>query len=97
MSETLYDKIIYENPDKGYQYRLVVSDFRGEQYLHVRKYFQTYEGDFVPSKEGATFIASMDNIYALLDGLIELTSKAESVESVTQHFRDKIKDLNISA
>lgn len=93
----LYEKLIFENEDKGFQYRLVVSEFRGEQYLHLRKYFQSYEGDWIATKEGASFIASMDNIYSLLDGLIELTSKAESTESVLKHFEDKIKDLKLSA
>ena len=41
-SEVEYEKTIYENLEKGYQLRLVVNEFRGVQYLHIRKYFLTY-------------------------------------------------------
>lgn len=93
MDEPLYEKLIYENPDKGYQYRLVVSEFREVQYLHLRKYFQTYEGDFVPSKEGATIPVTIDNVFALLDALVEITAAEESSGVIIKYFGDKITDL----
>lgn len=94
MDEPLYEKLIYENTDKGYQYRLVVSEFREVQYLHLRKYFQTYEGDFVPSKEGATIPVTIENVFALLDALVEITSAEESSGIIIKYFGDKITDLN---
>lgn len=96
MSEPLYEKLIYENTDKGYQYRLVVSEFRDVEYLHLRKYFQTYEGDFVPSKEGATIPVTIQTVFALLDGLVELCATEENVEVITRYFSDKISDLKLS-
>lgn len=97
MAEPLYEKLIYENTDKGYQYRLVVSEFREVEYLHLRKYFQTYEGDFVPSKEGATIPVTIQNIFALLDALVELTATEESVDVITKYFSDKISSLKPTA
>ena len=44
----LYEKLIFENEEKGFQYKLTVSEFREVQYLHVRKYFLSYEGEYVP-------------------------------------------------
>jgi hypothetical protein len=93
MSDELYDKLIYENMEKGYQLRLVVSDFRGIQYLHIRKYFLSYEGEWTASKEGISMAASITNTFALLDGLIEICSKEESIDSISKHFSDKIADL----
>lgn len=90
---TLYEKIISENEDKGFQIRLVVSEYRGQQYLHLRKYFLSYEGEFVPTKEGATFPASIQSIYALLDGLIEICSKEESISLINEHFKERLKCL----
>lgn len=92
-STTLYEKILFENLEKNFEYRLTISEFRGEQYLNIRKYFQTFEGDFVPSKEGATFPATLQTIFSLLDGLIELCSKEESIDSITKHFETRISDL----
>lgn len=97
MSVDLYEKIIFENEEKGFQYRLVVSEFRDSQYLHLRKYFLSYEGEYVPTKEGAAMPASIQNIYALLDGLIEICSKEEALDSIISHFKNKIADLNNTA
>ena len=89
----IYEKVLYENMDKGYQYRLTVSEFRELEYLHIRKYFLSYEGEWVATKEGAAIPASIQNTYALLDGLLELCSKAEGNEAIIQHLETKISDL----
>lgn len=85
-SPDLYEKLIYDNEDKYYQLRLVVNEFRGKQYVHLRKYFQTYEGDYQASKEGVSMEASMGNILSLLDGLMEIVSKEEASQIVAKHF-----------
>ena len=89
----LYEKIISENLDKGYQLRLVVSEFRDVQYVHLRKYFLSYDGVFVPTKEGASMPATISSIYALLDGLIEICSYEESVDSISKHFQDRLDQI----
>lgn len=95
-SDSQFEKIIYENLEKGFQYRLTVSEFRDVEYLHLRKYFLTYEGEFMPSKEGASIPASMQNVFALLDGIIEICSRAESIDAIVEHFGNKIADLKLS-
>ena len=94
MDEPEYQRVLFEHPDKGYQYRLTLSEFRDVQYLNIRKYFLTYEGDYVPSKEGASIPATMSNILALLDALIELCSDAEANDTISKYFSDKISNLN---
>ena len=89
----VYEKLIYENMEKGYQYRLTVSEFREVEYLHIRKYFLSYEGEWMATKEGAAIPATIHNTYALLDGLLELCSKAEGAESIVTHLETKILDL----
>lgn len=92
----MYEKIIFENEEKGFQYRLTISEFKGIEYLHIRKYFLSYEGEYVPTKEGATIPATIQNTFALLDGLIELCSLTEGIDSITEHFSNKIADLTKS-
>ena len=89
----VYEKLIFENEEKGFQYRLTISEFRDIQYLHVRKYFLTYDGEYLPTKEGASIPASIQNIYALLDGLIEICSKEEALDSITKHFETRIAEI----
>jgi len=93
MSDNLhYEKTIYHNEEKFYQLKLTISEFRDKYYINIRKYFQSYEGDFVPSKEGVSMEANMENIYALLDGLFDIVSKGEAQE-IIQHYCNKISDL----
>lgn len=83
--------------EKGYQYRLTVSEFRDSEYLHVRKYFLSYEGEWVATKEGAAIPCTIQNTYALLDGLLEVVSKAEGSDSIIQHLESRITDLKSTA
>lgn len=92
-SEILYEKILHENEEKGYQLRLVVNVFREVEYIHIRKYFLSFQDGYVPSKEGISMPASMQNIYALLDALIEICSYEESTDAITKHFESRILDL----
>lgn len=80
-----YNKIIEENMDKGFQVRLVVNEFRDIEYIQLRKYFLTYEGDWQASREGISIPASVENIYALLDGLLDICAKAEG-EDIIRHY-----------
>jgi len=85
-----YEKLIEENMDKGFQVRLVVNDFRETTYIQLRKYFLSYEGDWVPSREGVSIPASTENIYAILDGLFDICARAEG-EEVIKHYYDKLQ------
>ena len=80
--------------EKGFQVRLVVNEFRDTQYIQLRKYFLTYEGDWQASREGVSIPASIENIYAILDGMLDICAKAEG-EDIIRHYAAKIlKDEN---
>lgn len=83
---TEYEKTIYENVEKFYQLRLTVSEFREKHYLNIRKYFQSYEGDFIPSKEGVSMELSFDNLYSLMDGILDILSQAEGEEVIMKYY-----------
>ncbi len=88
-----YEKILYENEDKGFQLRLTLGEFRDVEYFHIRKYFLDYEGDYKPSKEGVSMPATLQNTNALLDGLLEIVSQAEGSQEILEHLSTKISDL----
>lgn len=91
-SDLVYEKLIYENQDKFYRLYLTVSEFRDKYYVNIRKYFQSYEGDFVPSKEGISMEASINNISSLLEGLLEIVSQEESRETITKIYNQYCND-----
>lgn len=80
-----YNKIIDENMEKGFQVRLVVNDFRETTYIQLRKYFLTYEGEWQASREGVSIPASLENIYGLMDGLLDICAKAEGEEVIRKY------------
>lgn len=84
-----YHKLIEENMDKGFQVKLVVNEFRDIEYIQLRKYFLTYEGEWQASREGISIPASVENIYALLDGLLDICARAEG-EDIIRHYAAKI-------
>ena len=88
--EPIHEKIILENEEKGYQLRLVVSEFRNTEYLHIRKYFLSYEGIWTPSSEGASMPLSIRNIFNLIDGLVDICSQAESNDIFNDYFKKKL-------
>lgn len=92
-SQSLYEKVIYNNEDKFYQLRLVVNEFREIQYVHIRKYFMTYEGNYQASREGVSMVASISNILSLLDGLMEIVSKEEASQAIDEYFAVKKIEL----
>lgn len=92
-----YNKIIDENMDKGFQVRLVINEFKGVDYIQLRKYFLTYEGDWQASREGISIPASIENIYGILDGMLDICAQAEG-EDIIRHYAAKIlKEENESS
>ncbi len=92
--DIIYNKLIEENLEKGYQVRLVVNEFKQVVYIQLRKYFLTYEGDWQASKEGISMPASLHNIYALLDGLVDVLSQAESTEIFETYYKKVLEQKN---
>lgn len=86
-----YHKTISENLEKGFQVNLVINEFKEVTYIQLRKYFLSYEGEWTPSREGISVPATMETVYALLDGLFEICSLAEANE-VVEHYAEKLKE-----
>lgn len=93
--QPLYEKIIHENEEKGFQLRLVINEFKGVEYLHIRKYFLSFDNGYQPTKEGISMPLSISNSYALLDGLAEICSKLEDVEAISHHFDEVLKKIRL--
>lgn len=80
IGKVLYEKLIFQNDEKDFQVRLTVSEFRGVQYLNIRKYFLSFEEDYLPTKEGITIPLSILPVYNMFEGLYDILSYAEADE-----------------
>jgi len=72
---TEFSRIIQETDLE--QIRITVSEFRGTHYLQIRKYFQDFEGEWVPTPKGVSMPLAISNTLKLFLALSELMSEAE--------------------
>ena len=84
----IYEKIISENEEATEQIRLTINTFREVEYLHLRKYYLDFDGDFKPSKDGVAMKLDFNNSRALFEGLVEILSLAEAKGILEEHFKD---------
>ena len=92
-SVTIYERVIDGAPEKEYEIRLTINEFRGVEYLHVRRYYMDFFGDWKPSNEGISMELGLSNIGELFAGLVEILSLAESKSILEQHFKETLDQL----
>jgi len=91
MSNEIYSRIIHDNEHN--QIRLVINEFRGVEYLHLRKYYLTFEEEWAPSSEGISFPLDLINVRELFTGLVEVLSLAESKDNIVEHFKELLSEI----
>lgn len=72
----MYEWFISEN-ERGERLYLTIDSFRDVEYVHFRKYFQDFEGEYLPTKEGISFPLSIVATLRLFLALSEIVSEAE--------------------
>lgn len=87
----LYSKIILEGLHN--QIRLTVSEFRGEEYLHLREYYLDFDEEWKPTDRGIHIPLDIDTSRELFRGVSEILSLAESKEVIEEYFSEIIKDV----
>tara|TARA_Y100001937_G_scaffold105071_1_gene145635 strand:- start:225 stop:524 length:300 start_codon:yes stop_codon:yes gene_type:complete len=90
---SMYEKVVHYNEDKEIQVRLTVNTFRGIEYLHLRKYYLSFNEEWCPSPEGIAMELDFDNSRELFAGLVEILSLAESKEILEEHFKDFLDQI----
>jgi hypothetical protein len=89
----VYEKIISENEEATEQIRLTINTFREIEYLHLRKYYLDFDGDFKPSKDGVAMKLDFENSRKLFEGLVEILSLAEAKGILESHFKDILDQI----
>jgi len=87
-----YSRIIHESEDGYEQIRLVVNTFYGKEYLHFRKYYLDFEGEWQATKQGVSMPLDLSNSREMFAGLVELLSLTENKAEVYEYFKDVIED-----
>ena len=92
----VYQKVISQSKDGAEQIKLTINEFRGVEYLHIRKYYLDFEGDFKPSDKGVHMVLNFENSRSLFEGLVEIISLAEAKEILETHFKDILDKIYLN-
>lgn len=92
----VYEKIISENEEGTEQVKLTINTFYDVEYMHLRKYYLDFDGDFKPSKDGVAMKLDFNNSRGLFEGLVEILSLAESKSILETHFKDILDEIYLS-
>jgi len=92
----LYEKVISENEEGTELVKLTINTFYDTEYLHLRKYYLDFDGDFKPSKDGIAMKLDFNNSKGLFEGLVEILSLAESKSILETHFKDILDEIYLS-
>ena len=92
----IYEKIISENEEATEQIRLTINTFRDVEYLHLRKYYLDFDGDFKPSKDGVAMRLDFNNSRGLFEGLVEIISLAEAKNILEEQFKDILDKIYLN-
>ena len=91
-----YSRIIHEKENGEEQIRLVVNTFRQQEYLHFRKYYLDFHGEWQPSKEGISMHLNLTNSREMFSALVEILSLTENKTEVFEYFKDLIEDTYLA-
>ena len=89
----IYEKEIHYNEDRHEKIFLTVNTFRGTEYLSIRKYYQDFDEEWKPSREGITMAIDFNNSKSLFEGLVEIISLAEAKDVLETHFKDTLDEI----
>ena len=92
----VYEKVISENEEGTEQVKLTINTFYDTEYLHLRKYYLDFDGDFKPSKDGIAMKLDFNNSKGLFEGLVEILSLAESKSILETHFKDILDEIYLT-
>jgi len=87
----IYEHLILDGEHN--QIRLTISEFKDVEYLHLRKYYMSFDENWLPSNEGIAFPLDIDSTRELFIALVEILSLAESKEIIYNHFRELLENI----
>lgn len=91
--EVEFSAIITHDTEKHEQYRLQVKHFRGKEWLHFRRYYLTFEGDWAPTRDGISLPMEMSTTTNLFKALVQIISVSESRDVLSLYLADILRDL----
>ena len=72
---------------------LTINTLKWTEYLHLRKYYQDFDENWKPTKDGIAMPLDFDNSRNLFSALVEILSLSEVKGVLENHFKDILDDI----
>jgi|TARA_X000000950_G_scaffold286929_1_gene397345 hypothetical protein len=89
----VYEKVIHHNIEKSEKIYVMVNTFRNTEYLHIRKYYQDFDEEWKPTRDGIAIPIDLDNTRELFDALVEILSISEVKGVLETHFKEVLDKI----
>ena len=89
----VYEKEVHFNEDKNEKVFVMVNNFRGTEYIHIRKYYMDFDEEWKPTKDGVSMALDFENSKALFEGLVEILSLSEVKGILETHFKEILDEI----
>lgn len=91
--DVIIERIVHVDSIKDIQIRLSVNEFRGIEYLHLRKYYMSFDEEWCPSNEGISMPLDFNNASELLIGVMEILSLAENKKLLEENLKEVLDSI----
>ena len=89
----VYEKEIHHNKDKHEKIFVMINTFRGTEYLHIRKYYQDFNEEWKPTRDGIAMPLDFDNSRGIFEAMVEILSISEVKDVLETHFKDILDEI----
>ena len=89
----LYEKLIHYNEARHEKIYLTVNTFRDVEYISLRKYFQDFDEEWKPTRDGIAMPLDFDNSRGLFEALVEILSLSEVKGVLETHFKEVLDKI----
>jgi hypothetical protein len=93
MAEDIMSEILSVSEDGFEQVRLTVNEFRGKQYLHVRRYYLDFEGEWRPTKEGVAMEITINNVARFFNALVKMLAQSDVLHIILENSNKQTQEL----
>jgi hypothetical protein len=93
MDEEIMSEIISEDENGLEQIRLTVNEFRGQQYLHLRRYYLDFDEVWLPTNKGVAIPMTVQNIANIFNALTKMLAQSDVLHVILENSTDAILDI----
>jgi hypothetical protein len=93
MSDDIMVEVISEDDAKLEQIRMTVNEFRGVQYLHIRKYYLDFDETYQPTDKGLAIPITINNIANLFNALAKLLARSDVLHIILENSDETTREL----